>query len=202
MHVAIGFSGGKLMFNDLLGFGGRLNRLQYFLCALGLNLLAAVVVFGLLGLPGAHTSAAGLHATPQTRPPSVVLFAFPVMVAYLWFALAFQCKRVRDIGWKPLYVIPGWIAVIVIDRIVAHAYPALAFGHASTPIAGLINIFLAGSLLFWPSDSGGSSSDDRMFETGWAKPEPLAQPSSSPKPATAGPWDALPPAGGFGRRGI
>ena len=61
--------------------------------------------------------------------------------------------RIRDIGWDPVCVNPGWIAVAIIDGLVASKMPAIALGHQQpgTIVGALVNLALFLALLFWPS---------------------------------------------------
>jgi hypothetical protein len=57
--------------------------------------------------------------------------------------------RLRDIGWDPVCVIGGWIAIVVIDRIVATQVPALSLVPAL--LSWLVNLAMFCVLYFWPS---------------------------------------------------
>jgi hypothetical protein len=89
--------------------------------------------------------------------------------------------RIRDIGWDPVCVIPGWIAVAIIDGLVAGKIPAIALGGQHGTIVGaLVNLALFLALLFWPS----SEHDNSATPSGGSFRMPDL-PSRSPAAATA-----------------
>ena len=61
--------------------------------------------------------------------------------------------RIRDIGWDPVCVIPAWIAVLIVDKIIAGKIPAWSLGHDhnGTVVGALTNLVLFLALMFWPS---------------------------------------------------
>jgi len=131
----------------VLGFGGRMGRLRYFLWSLGLaavlTAVTMVLVIGAMG--GGEESLMG-----------VVLVVAPLAI---WGNAALMAKRFRDIGWPPLWVLPGWVCFGIIDAWVAMEVPALAAGDNGQTVVGMLvelGLFLA--LLFWP---GCPEEDDR-----------------------------------------
>jgi uncharacterized membrane protein YhaH (DUF805 family) len=97
-------------------FRGRLNRLQYFISCLELGAtIAALVVVSVIALMA-------LHVGVKSATVLVLLLAAPCS----WVSLARRAKRFRDIDWNPLYVIPGWMAVSVVDLLIELSVPALA----------------------------------------------------------------------------
>lgn len=194
------------MLHTILGFGGRLGRLEYFIISLVFGILVGLMILALfLGfIPHGATAA---EAKASLESPGLLLILLLVIVPiYLWFSLALQAKRLRDIGWNPLYVIPGWIAVITIDRFVAMAFPAVALGPSSGTLVGLlINLFMTGSLLFWPSAPTGTADWGGSTPMGSPEPQPYRPREESPVPrpaaATWSPTPAPTPSG-FGRRGL
>ena len=103
-----------------------------------------------------------LQAAANGIPPSIESIKGPVIIIGLLFMLitfTLQSMRFRDIGWDPVCVIPGWIAILIIDIAVAKKFPGLSLGpeHHGTAVGGLLNLGLFLALLFWPSaDDGGS----------------------------------------------
>ena len=92
------------------------------------------------------------------------LFGFNARLGRLHFFLAtialavaatlnLQAMRLRDIGWDPICVIVGWIAIEIIDGIIAMKVPSLSLGpgHHGTVLASIVNLVMGGLLLFWPS---------------------------------------------------
>jgi uncharacterized membrane protein YhaH (DUF805 family) len=98
-----------------------------------------------------------------------VVTAWPTiaaMVFFGWATLTLQAMRIRDIGWDPVCVIPAWIALVIVDNVVAGRIPAWSLGHdhQGTAVGALVNFVLFLALMFWPGgdyespDSGTSPS--------------------------------------------
>ena len=84
--------------------------------------------------------------------------SWPVLAAAVlfgWLTFTLQSMRFRDIGWDPVCVIPAWIAIMIIDCLIAAKFPALSLrpGHHGTIVGGLVNLVLLLATLFWPSGS-------------------------------------------------
>ena len=47
------------------------------------------------------------------------------MVFFGWTTFTLQSMRIRDIGWDPVCVIPAWIAIVIVDKVVAGRIPGL-----------------------------------------------------------------------------
>ncbi len=192
------------MFGAVFSFGGRLNRLQYFLGCVGLGMagvVALVVLFvAVLGSYGAAKAGGGAGALAALGP--ALLLALPLLAAWFWISLSLQVRRFRDIGWNPVFVVPAWIGFSVIDSLVASASPSLGVGplHHNTIVGVLINLALGCVLLFWP----GRSWDDYapvLVADERAPPPPASRAAPPPAAATraAAPAATAPPS--FGRRG-
>jgi hypothetical protein len=71
----------------------------------------------------------------------------------LWITFTLQSMRIRDIGWDPVCVVPAWIAILIVDKLVAGKIPAWSLGpeHHGTIVGALINFVLFLALTFWPS---------------------------------------------------
>jgi hypothetical protein len=82
-----------------------------------------------------------------------------------------QGMRVRDIGWDPVCVIPGWFALLIIDKLVASKIPAWSFDHDhnGTMVGALVNFGLILALTFWPS--GDYESPSSTFTETRGKPD-------------------------------
>ncbi len=207
------------MFAAVFGFGGRLNRLRYFLSCLALGgVFGVLVVMAVIGVLAGHSGGAPASEEDLLKAfLPLAIFAIPVCGAYLWVSLALQARRIRDIGWNPLYVIPGWIGLMIVDRGVALAVPSLALiPHNGTLLGSLFNLAMGGALLFWPS--AGPIEPRSPAEINWDVPdEPRARapvaarrlmPAKVSAPIVAEPARAAPvrtvnpgpPA--FGRRGL
>jgi uncharacterized membrane protein YhaH (DUF805 family) len=201
----------KPMLEAVFSFRGRINRLQYFLSCVAFGM--ALIVFAVLavGLVAAH---GGLQGAITATPGLALIGLLAVLLApvFLWVSYSLQARRFRDIGWEPLYVIPGWIAIDIVDRLLAKGLPSLAIGssHDVTPIGGLVNLALVCALLFWPGAANGEFNPSVGID--WPEPEepsraaPVAPvraavPARSPAPVRAA-ASVVPAAPSFGRRGL
>ncbi len=178
------------MLADLLGFGGRIGRLRFLFYSIALvafmgAALAAVILSAPHGAPG----------SPDIPWGALLFCLLVILPATLWASFALQAKRIRDIGWRPLPVIGGYLAATFLDKLVAHAVPRLALHDGGTAFGLAVNLLMAGVLLFWP---GNDESDFTpvTFGSSWRPPEPPAQAVvRRPEPQPAAPV-------GFGRRGL
>jgi uncharacterized membrane protein YhaH (DUF805 family) len=180
------------MLGFIFGLNARIGRLHYFLSIIGVAIAMAGICF-LIAL-------AAYHNHPRGTPPSLEVIMWPaIVVGTLFFVVSFtlQSMRFRDMGWDPVCVIPAWIAVLIIDVVIAKKFPGLAFGphHYTTGISAIVNLALMLALLFWPSADSDST------------PPPLGEPrrqDSAPRGGTASvATERLARASGeFGRRGV
>ena len=136
------------MLGFLFGFNARLGRLHYFLSTIALAVAMTAVVYAIVS----HA----IQNTPQAIPSPSDLLTWPVIalaIGFTWVTLTLQSMRIRDIGWDPVCVIPGWIALLIIDNIVAGKVPAWSLGaeHQGTIVGALVNFGLLLALTFWPS---------------------------------------------------
>jgi uncharacterized membrane protein YhaH (DUF805 family) len=143
------------MLGFMFGLNARMGRLHYFLSTIALAVLMTAISFA-IALSVYDTNHQGV-------PLSFDTVKWPVIVAGVVFgliSLTLQSMRIRDIGWDPVCVIPGWIAVLIIDIVVARKFPGWSLGpeHHGTAVGALVNLVLFLALLFWPSgDSDGST---------------------------------------------
>jgi uncharacterized membrane protein YhaH (DUF805 family) len=187
------------MLGAVFGFSGRVNRLQFFFGSLGLGfgLMALLMPMAMVfALHGSAAFSAGLGLT--------LLFGMIAVFAAFWISLSLQARRIRDIGWNPLIVIPGSIALQVADLLVARAIPHLAVsrGDSGTGFGVLLNLGLCLCLLFWPGGDGASTPTI-------AAPKAPKPPRSDPRPEApvvasrpAPAWNLEGPRTSFGRRGL
>ena len=144
------------MFASVFSFRGRINRLQYF--------LGNIAVGGALALlAGMLISFAEL--APTWRPSLTMaldavflVFAGPLAT---WSAVSLQARRLRDIGWEPMIVLPMWLGVVLLAGFAAQA--GLAVSQAA--LASLISLAMLACLYGWPGrrSSVTSLSDGRMM---------------------------------------
>lgn len=184
------------MLGTILGFGGRMGRLSYFLMTLVLGFAMTVLTLGIVFGMMPHYVAAGGKLPDEVPTPILMTTLLVVGPLFLWFSLALQAKRIRDIGWKPLFVIPAWIGLNVVDVIVA-SFTSSSAGdhHNATAFGALVNLAMVGVLLFWPSGERDEWTPP-SFGTGMPEPEVSPRPAASPR--TSRTAVAAPP--GFGRR--
>lgn len=186
------------MFHTILGFGGRMARREYFFANMALGLLVSLMILALIA--GFTPDLGRGHRGPPPIGLTVMLLVV-VLPFYLWFALAFQAKRYRDIGWNPLYVMPGSIGALTIILLLSPFVPGL------TLIGGLLNLSLSLCLLFWPSQPTSSVDWYGDYQNGALDPALDTAPAfKSRRPATvrtsAPPPVFTPAPTGFGRRGL
>jgi uncharacterized membrane protein YhaH (DUF805 family) len=132
------------MLDLLFGLNARLGRLHYFLACIALGVAMTGVCFALVVSGGIHIPR-GSHLTWQ-------MLNWPAMAAVALFVLAtvmLQAMRVRDIGWDPVVVMAGWLAITFVDVIIGAKLPDLA--NYATMVASIVNLVMTGILLFWPS---------------------------------------------------
>ena len=132
------------MLNIILGFGGRVGRLHYFLLSLLLGFVMTLLTFAIIfGMMPHYVEVGG--KVPDGMPPMILLVTMLVVTPpFLWFSFALQAKRIRDIGWPPLIVVPAWIVANIVDAVAAGG------GHGGSAIGLGINAGMVLVLLFWP----------------------------------------------------
>jgi uncharacterized membrane protein YhaH (DUF805 family) len=189
------------MLETVFSFSGRINRLQYFasIVALTAALFVPVLMIG-IGLL-AH---GGVGAKPPLATLALLgLFFLLAIPPFLWVSFSLQARRFRDIGWNPLYVIPGWMVFNVFDRVIAQFVPALTMGrlYHQTWLGLAVGLGLGCALLFWP----GRAEDDDAPGIGASWMRPSTPPPAAPATTatyTPAPSAAAASAPRFGRRGL
>ena len=136
------------MLGFLFGFNARLGRMHYFLATIALAIVMTAICFVIAG--------SIFHGTPRGMLNPASLMTWPVIwagVFFAWMTFTLQSMRVRDIGWDPVCVIPAWIAILIVDHVVAGKIPAWSLGqeHGGTIVGALTNLGLLLALMFWPS---------------------------------------------------
>jgi uncharacterized membrane protein YhaH (DUF805 family) len=178
------------MLGFLFGFNARLGRLHFFLATIA----AAVLMTAICAAIAGHAFQNAKGVIPSLSSWQIVAAA----ILFIWLSLTLQSMRIRDIGWDPVCVIPGWIAVAIIDGLVAGKIPAVALGHQQhgTIVGALVNLALFLALLFWPS-----SEHDHSAPTSGGSFRMPDLPSRGPATATAS-RVARVANGEFGRRAV
>jgi uncharacterized membrane protein YhaH (DUF805 family) len=182
------------MLGFLFGFNARLGRLHYFLATIALAIVMTAICFAIASYI--------YHNAPRGTLQSESLMTWPTLVAivfFAWMTFTLQSMRIRDIGWDPVCVIPAWIAIIIIDKLIAGKVPAWSLGqdHNGTVVGALVNLGLILALTFWPSGDY-----ERPFNDAYRTPDGGSPKTPSKTPATSVAADRIARAtsGGFGRR--
>jgi uncharacterized membrane protein YhaH (DUF805 family) len=167
------------MLGFLFGFNARIGRLYYFLATIGLAVVMTAICFMIATYvlhyrnPGAVLS------------PAALMMAWPTIAAavfFCWMTFTLQSMRIRDIGWDPVCVIPAWIAIIIIDKIIAGKIPAWSLDreHSGTVVGALTNLALFLALTFWPSGDY-----EKPFNDAYRRPDKSAPPRATPTSVAA-----------------
>jgi uncharacterized membrane protein YhaH (DUF805 family) len=136
------------MLGFLFGFNARLGRLHYFLATIALAIIMTAICYGI--------ATYFFQSTPRGMlSPENLLKFWPTIVAIMffgWASFTLQSMRIRDIGWDPVCVIPLWIAIAIVDKVVAGKIPAWSVGEDQhgTIVGALMNLGMLLALLFWP----------------------------------------------------
>src|ERR1700674_5630454 len=136
------------MLGFLFGFNARLGRLHYFLASIALAVVMTAICFGIASY--------FIQSTPRGMlSPETLLKSGPTIAAIVffgWMTFTLQSMRIRDIGWDPVCVIPAWIPILIVDKLVAGKIPSWSIGleQHGTIAGALINLALFLALLFWP----------------------------------------------------
>lgn len=142
------------MLAAVFSFRGRINRLQYFLGSLTIGAMLALLAAMLISF----TQLAPTARPSLTMALDAVFLVFAAPLA-IWSAAWLQARRLRDIGWEPMIVIPIWIGVLLLAGFAAQA------GVSQTALASLVSLALLACLYGWPGrrNSVTSLSDGRMM---------------------------------------
>src|SRR5579872_269574 len=104
------------MLASVFSFRGRINRLQYFFGNFAVGGALALLAWMLIGFT---------ELAPTARPSATMALdaVFLVLAAplALWCAVSLQARRLRDIGWEPLIVMPMWVGALVLAGFAAQA---------------------------------------------------------------------------------
>jgi uncharacterized membrane protein YhaH (DUF805 family) len=155
------------MLGYLFGFNARIGRLNYFLCSVLLAIVITAIIFALTRY--------AFHGVPKGMYWSVGPIKWAVIgiaVIFMLVTFTLQSMRFRDIGWDPVCVIPGWIALAVVEYLVATKIPIWSLGHdhPGTIVGALTNLGLVVALTFWPSGSHETATFDMPPQTPDATP--------------------------------
>ncbi|WP_247499171.1 hypothetical protein [Bradyrhizobium sp. 149] len=134
------------MLGFVFGLNPRLGRLHFFLASVALAVVMTAICFGIAMAVLRNTS-------PSAIRPEDLMKSWAIIAAIVFFGAAtftLQSMRIRDIGWDPVCVIPAWIALMIVDHVVAGRFPAWAIGqeHQATAVGALVNLVLMLALMF------------------------------------------------------
>jgi uncharacterized membrane protein YhaH (DUF805 family) len=129
------------MLEMIFGFNARLGRLNYFLFSLAFGVVNVALAIPLVFYLRDH----GIRPTTVAQLWAAGWPAYAFVGFYMFGSFTLAAMRVRDIGWDPVIVIAGWIALDVMNHFLAERVAGL------TILAGLVNLGLTLILLFWPS---------------------------------------------------
>jgi uncharacterized membrane protein YhaH (DUF805 family) len=180
------------MLGFLFGFNARLGRLPF---VLGIIAVAVAAVATDLALSPYTIQQLAGGAKPAANP-----FAWPLIfptLGFLWIKLTLESMRIRDMGWDPVLVMPAWIAMGLVDNVVASKFPAWSIGHGhhGTLVGAMIQVALLFALTFWPS--GGFEAPTPASGGSQRTPGPLQRSNAPSLPAARLARGA---SAGFGRR--
>lgn len=151
------------MLGFLFGFNARIGRLRYFLYLFVTGFVIGVTAQVALGI----SLSSGIT---QLFSFSKGWLAITLGAVFVFASFTLQSMRVRDMGWDPVCVIPGWIALMIFDRLAATKFPALSLGPEinHTIVGALVHFGLVLALLFWPGSAAGTvdfEEPERRFDT-------------------------------------
>jgi uncharacterized membrane protein YhaH (DUF805 family) len=159
------------MLGFLFGFNARLGRLHFFLATIALAVVMTAICYAI--------ASTLMQSSYSGAVSTAVQMTWPVIGAVLffgWVTFTLQSMRIRDIGWDPVCVIPAWIAILIVDKLVASRIPSWSLGHDQhgTIVGAAINLVILLALMFWPS--GDSGYDDSPTYRSTQKPtKPLSR---------------------------
>lgn len=167
------------MLGFLFGFNARLGRMHYFLATIALAIVMTAICYVI--------ATSVMQFTPRNQLSPASLMTLPTIAAMVFFlrmSLTLQSMRIRDIGWDPVCIIPAWIAIAIVDKVVTSKIPAWSLGqdHHGTVVGALVNLGLLLALLFWP----GGGYETPTYGGTPSKPDrssPDATPGRSPRHA-------------------
>jgi uncharacterized membrane protein YhaH (DUF805 family) len=191
------------MLAAVFSFRGRLNRIQYFLGSWGLGTAMVVLLVVLLASAGGMVGGGTPGPAALVKLGVIALLALLVIVPiYFWISFSLQARRFRDIGWEPVFVIPAWIGAGIVDRLAVLGAPQIEVisGSGISWLGLLLNLGLAGCLLFWPGKPPFDVAS--VFDDVPPPAQPMPAGSVRPTVNQARPLAAPAAPAGFGRRGL
>jgi uncharacterized membrane protein YhaH (DUF805 family) len=142
-------AGEAAMLASVFNFRGRINRSRYFLGSLAIG--AIFVALAQLFMAFGHPPETPRSALAVTLDAVLLVMAAPMTA---WIAVSLQVRRLRDIGWNPLIVVPLWIGALA--GMAVQGSPDIV--QTQTAVGTLINFAALTCLFVWPGRRGGISS--------------------------------------------
>jgi uncharacterized membrane protein YhaH (DUF805 family) len=137
------------MLDWLFGFNARLGRLHF--------LLSLVCMFVAWVATDFAISRYVIQHTPSGAKPSNVL-AWLSLIGFSWIRLNLKSMRIRDMGWDPVYIMPIWTVMVIVDGIVSIKIPAWSMHrHHITTVGLAVQVIFIMLLLLWPSEESKSA---------------------------------------------
>ncbi|MDB5431138.1 MAG: hypothetical protein JWP35_2254 [Caulobacter sp.] len=170
------------MLAAIFSFRGRVNRLQYLFGGTGLGVFVVILFVALLIGKSPKEMAAVV--------PLMLLLVIPVGIGATWISLSLQARRIRDIGWNPVLVLPLWFVAVIVDKAFLPGFPhlsALQWSQQSL-FGSLLNLALGGALMFWPGNGGGRAGIEDIAGV-FDDPDPAPQARERPAYAATPAFD-------------
>lgn len=182
------------MSEALFLFGGRLNRLQYFLAGLLMSVIGGALLFtGMMNI----ANGGGM--------PMLAILALLGLV-FFWTSLSMQAARIRDIGLSPLFTIVGFAIVYGIIHAITTEMDGTELGSLFSVASIGLQIVASLFMLLMPGDSFSGSEPTSPVDIRNApdrrSTEMQGQTMARSKPAAATPMAQTYGKPTFGRRGM
>jgi uncharacterized membrane protein YhaH (DUF805 family) len=137
------------VFSEFFGFDGRINRLGYLWRSL-------VVTVGLALLAGAGAGALFSLVRPLGQGGFDAWMQRLVLVTLLlalWSSFAIASRRLRDMGFEPIHIVPLYAALWVVNTVLLQPLAQLRPDDFSLLEGGwaALQLLAAVPLLFWPT---------------------------------------------------
>jgi uncharacterized membrane protein YhaH (DUF805 family) len=139
------------MLRSLFGLKGEVGRLAFVGWNLALFLAAILVTLVFVAVQYALAFAFGLRSQAASWVMAGVT-AVLVLVPYLWVGIALQAKRLRHMGWPPVPILVGLLALTAAEMALRARMPI----PLPDPLSrySLIQILAYLVLVVWPGRSG------------------------------------------------
>jgi len=135
------------LFGDYLGFDGRIGRLGY----LWRSIVVALVI-GVLAVVGTFLFSGVLQPSGVREADVEPAALKAAMLMALWTGFALSTKRLRDMGFEPVYIVPVYAALWVANSQLLLPLSRTVPSFATVETAWIALQWAAAvPLLLWPS---------------------------------------------------